>query len=330
LENVEKATKVKNPRNSLFRRLWTLLVGQVNRAIEDFESGEQIKKAAETPDQITANATKWMMRFTFVLAIIGILTLCVLRNQLKEMHEGGIDTKNLANAATEQAQWEQMLFIMSAIQAQNTHDLAIAAGKQADASKSMSDLAAKQFSTSQRVIESQRASISISPYSVDHPMTFQEHGMSFAFTLALTNNGAFVANDVRMRYKLYFSKFDKSIFTEPGKQQRTLCKPPVPPRIGNAPKLIIYQGNAAPEQINGGWGFVDLDVIQQPNDPQHPIGLIPIVVGCVDYLSGAMPEWHQTGFIYQIRSKDGIIPIKDIPINDIFIARYIFDQGDSY
>jgi hypothetical protein len=57
----------------------------------------------ETPTdraaRITASATKWMAVFTLFLVIFSGLTLIILRNQLKEMHEGGIDTHNLADAA---------------------------------------------------------------------------------------------------------------------------------------------------------------------------------------------------------------------------------------
>ncbi|MDE3185950.1 MAG: hypothetical protein KGM96_00320 [Acidobacteriota bacterium] len=190
-----------------------------------------------------------------------------------------------------------------------------------------------QLAESRSVVESQRADISVSPYSVDHPMTFASpQQMSFAFTIALTNNGAFAANDVRMRYKLIFPQFDKSYFTEPGKQQRDLCKPPVPPIIGHMPKLSIYSGRAAPEQINGGWGIEAKDTYTIPADPTHSTRISPVVIGCIDYLSGVMPKWHQTGFIFEIRRKDmrGIVPGNNIPSDAILIDRYIFDQGNSY
>jgi ElaB/YqjD/DUF883 family membrane-anchored ribosome-binding protein len=57
-----------------------------------------------------------MAMFTFVLAATSWLTIWILKNQLREMHEGGIDT----------------------------HDLAVAAGKQADAAKVQSEQAKAQ------------------------------------------------------------------------------------------------------------------------------------------------------------------------------------------
>jgi len=62
-----------------------------------------LQKKEETPAdkaaRRTATATVWMALFTFVLAVATIRTLI-------EIHEGGIDTHNLAAAA--QAQAEQM------------------------------------------------------------------------------------------------------------------------------------------------------------------------------------------------------------------------------
>jgi hypothetical protein len=284
----------------------------------------------------------WKGTLEIVTLSIGIFGLIVYWNQLKVM-SGQLTQMQGSSGQTDQliGLYRQQLAQLTK-QAGDTHALAVDAGKQADeagkqavAAKSMSELTARQFSSSQQVIESQRASISVSPYSVDHPMTFQEqHEMSFAFTLALVNNGAFAANDVRTRYKLYFSKFDNRIFHEPGKRQRELCKAPFPPEpaeIGPSPKLTIYSGKVAPIQINGGWGIAPEDIYLQPYDTQHPNRILPIVVGCVDYFSGAMPTRHQTGFIFEIRRKDGgMIPGVDIPADAISVDEYIFDQGDSY
>jgi hypothetical protein len=44
-----------------------------------------------------------MAIFTFILAIVSGSTLWVLKNQLREMHDSGVDTRNLAKEATRQA-----------------------------------------------------------------------------------------------------------------------------------------------------------------------------------------------------------------------------------
>jgi hypothetical protein len=49
--------------------------------------------------RVTANATKWMAVFTLLLVAANAGTIWILRNQLSEMHSGGIDTHSLADAA---------------------------------------------------------------------------------------------------------------------------------------------------------------------------------------------------------------------------------------
>jgi hypothetical protein len=79
-----------------------------------------IKYKDETPTdkaaRRTATATIWMAAFTVILSVVSIGTLLILKRQLAEMHEGGIDT----------------------------HILAVAAGKQADGAKLMADQAKSQ------------------------------------------------------------------------------------------------------------------------------------------------------------------------------------------
>jgi hypothetical protein len=111
-ESQPAAKPVPPPKSS-----WVRLVGKIEGKLQQ----RKTKKAAETPVdravRVTATATVWMAAFTAVLVAVGILTLCVLRNQLKEMHEGGADTHDLAVAAKNQAnlQHEQLEGTMGAI-----------------------------------------------------------------------------------------------------------------------------------------------------------------------------------------------------------------------
>ncbi|MGD0294469.1 MAG: hypothetical protein ABSB30_11480 [Terracidiphilus sp.] len=65
--------------------------------------GRAAKKNSEDPaekaSRLTARATVWMAVFTFFLALTSAGTILILANQLKEMHSGGVDTHNLADAA---------------------------------------------------------------------------------------------------------------------------------------------------------------------------------------------------------------------------------------
>src|SRR5260370_622371 len=66
------------------------------------------KKQKEPPmdraARITAKATVWIAFFTFVSVAVSVFTFLILKSQLREMHDGGIDTHNLAVAAGKQAE----------------------------------------------------------------------------------------------------------------------------------------------------------------------------------------------------------------------------------
>ena len=104
---------------------WERFVGYVKHQVYE----RKVKKEQETPAdkaaRRSATATVWMAVFTVILAMLSLGTLFILKNQLGEMHSGGIDT----------------------------HDLAIAAGKQADAAKAQSEESKLQVDKMQKSLE---------------------------------------------------------------------------------------------------------------------------------------------------------------------------------
>jgi hypothetical protein len=99
------------------------------------------KKEEEAPTdraaRLTATATIWMAIFTLLLILVGGGTYWILKNQLREMHEGGIDTQNLARAAQKQA-------AASVQQVSNFAALAIAAKTQSDNTVALAQAAKDQ------------------------------------------------------------------------------------------------------------------------------------------------------------------------------------------
>jgi len=162
-------------------------------------------------------------------ATFGILlvTCFFISLQWCEMRSGSQDTHDLAVAAGKEADRTKDVVDQMKLQAAAEHDLAVAAGKQADASKALAELTARQFSASQRLIESQRASISVAFASVLNPVTFHDGGLSFAFSTTMKNNGRLPANRVKVRYMSYFSKWGTNIFSEPMERQRDFCSHPM-------------------------------------------------------------------------------------------------------
>jgi hypothetical protein len=90
-------TTVENPRAPPVRSIWG--ISYVKRKMQECASKREQETAADKAARITASATKWMAIFTFILAATSGFTIWILKNQLKEMHEGGIDTHALAQSA---------------------------------------------------------------------------------------------------------------------------------------------------------------------------------------------------------------------------------------
>jgi hypothetical protein len=248
--------------------------------------------------------------------------------------------------------------------ANDTHDLAIAAGKQADAAKSLANLTAKQVTANQELIESQRASISVSFGRVINPITFHDGAPSIVFSILLQNTGAIKATHVAVRLKPYYSLWGNNIFNEPLQKQRDFCATTIPPdqdwgwengkRIdlkGLRDWTVTIEPHTAFEhQLNFGMGKpTDAEIIKWPpadaiqTNPTLTVTdrVFPIVVGCVDYQSGAMPEKHQTGFIFEVQegysdaSTSNAAPILvhygiDLSPEKVVITQFFFGQGKQY
>jgi hypothetical protein len=92
----------------------------IGNKLEERRARREQETPADRAARVTATATAWMAVFTVLLALLNGVTVVILRNQLKEMHEGGVDTHALAQASSNAAD---------------------AAADQADASQQFSDTA---------------------------------------------------------------------------------------------------------------------------------------------------------------------------------------------
>ena len=115
-ESGNPSPEVEAPRHNW----WIRLIGYAKRKINERAAKKKNETPADKAARRTAVATIWMAIFTCILAVTSGLTIWILKNQLKEMHEGGIDTHALAEA---------------------TKNASVAASDQADAAQQFSDTA---------------------------------------------------------------------------------------------------------------------------------------------------------------------------------------------
>jgi hypothetical protein len=88
-------TPIKTPSEP---RGWARLVSDVKSKMHERSAKQQEETSVDRATRRTANATVWLAIFTVVLAATSLGTVWILKNQLREMHEGGIDTHALADA----------------------------------------------------------------------------------------------------------------------------------------------------------------------------------------------------------------------------------------
>jgi len=94
--NGEHSENADHPINAP-RPHWRIrLVSYIKRKVHERRTKKEKESPADKAARVTASATRWMAIFTVVLAIVAILTLCVLI-------QGGADTKALVDAAKKQA-----------------------------------------------------------------------------------------------------------------------------------------------------------------------------------------------------------------------------------
>jgi hypothetical protein len=209
----------------------------------------QVKKDLAETEKKMSGFEKSTLRWTRASFIVILFTGLFIALQWLEMRSGGKDTHDLAVAAGKQAD--------------ATRDLATAAGKQSDATKALAELTAKQFAASQQLVESQRASIEVGFASVNNPITFHEGNLSIVFSVALRNVGRLTANKVKIRFTSYFSQWGETIFSEPMRRQRDFCNKTNTLRLRKDLRdlrgltsddaLTILPGDTKERQINFGW-----------------------------------------------------------------------------
>ena len=216
-----------------------------------------------------------MAIFTFVLAFVAVGTLLILRSQLQEMHGGGIDT----------------------------HDLAVAAGKQADAAKtaanaakSAADAAAKALrqSTQQFRID-ERPWIEIE-FGKPTPRLPTHDGFSamYTYSFSLKNTGKTTALEIQSRIPrgammaaLSFGDDASQIASEQG----MLLKEGVFASASETDKIVLLSKRLPNVLGPGATAIGPLELYgQEPGD-----GMYRFLTGRIDY-SDAFEVKHWTKF----------------------------------
>lgn len=323
-------------------------------------AAQQLTKIEQEMSSFERSTLKWA-RTAVILSGIAALLVCL---QWHEMRKGGEDTHDLAVASGKEADRMKDFADRMKDQADKTQTLADRMKDQAENTKALVNLTAKQVTSNQELLESQEASLAVSFGRVFNPIIFQAGAPSIVFSVILQNAGAIKATHVAIRFKPYYSLWGNKMFTEPLEKQRDFCAGPPPSQQvwgwqngkrvnlkGLTDYTVTIDARATFErELNFGMSKpTDAEIIKWPpadaiqGNPTRPVTnrIYPVVVGCIDYQSGAMPEKHQTGFIFEVQEaySDPAVPNAvptfihygtDVPREKVLIMPFYFGQGKKY
>ena len=158
----EKSIEVESQPKRKMRPLWVRFVHYSFRRYRKKKAEKKPETPVDRAARRTANATIWVALFTLVLALVSTF-------QWKEIHDGGKDTHELAVAAGKQAAWTQDLARNVQNQAEQTKHLAAEMRDQAGETRTIASQAITQAQAAQSAARTAKDALNISQraYIVD-------------------------------------------------------------------------------------------------------------------------------------------------------------------
>lgn len=197
-EGSKADAEIERPRTPRVRSVWG--IGYIKRKRQEHIARKKEEATADKAARITATATKWMAFFTFVLALVTGGTYLVLRSQLREMRGGGIDTHELATAAGKQADEAKAQVGKLAESVAKTDDLIRQASDQAKATNRLAAQAKRSADIAQRTLEvSERPWVGVTAITLTDNV---EVGKVLAAKFTAQNSGRTPAIHVKTTFRL--------------------------------------------------------------------------------------------------------------------------------
>jgi len=256
-----------------------------------------------------ASLADWaMVFFTFVLAATTIVFTVYAKRQWKEMHESGTDTHDLAVAAGKQAEAAKVLAEQAKTQTVNTTDEVTQLKGMVTASSQQATTLGGQLSIMRKQLEAaDRAWISVGA-SISGPLTYDaRNGVFIGFRFILNDTGRSPAQGVHISAELVTT----ILLSNTEAEQKRICEGHAKALASGAhgyQEYTVFPGEPDIEEESIQLSIKDIDAFYSafekapiPRPDFVPIGL----VGCVDYTFLSSPIHHQTGFAFQILTREG-------------------------
>jgi hypothetical protein len=273
-------------------------IWEVNKA-----NPEPANDCAKDPPQKWYKKIVWKEVLETVAVLVGIAVckiywdqLQVMSRQLGEMQGGSTQTSQL--------------IVNAAHQASGIHDLAVAAGKQANqasiqarAAQDAANTSIKEFGVMQKQLEAaDRPWVSITIYP-SSALAYDGSTIRGQFLFIPKNVGRSPAQNVWINPRMV--PFDFGQANEALQVEKEMCKQSEL-RIGRLPGYTLFAGDQFAQKIGLDLGSAALmaqfDKWKWPHDvPFLPVG----IVGCIDYTFESSQRDHHTGFGFYITTKEG-------------------------
>jgi hypothetical protein len=292
---------------------WRRLVRNVESKLEQRRTKKEKESSADRAARVTASATKWMAFFTFVLAATSVGTVWILRNQLTEMHKGGIDTHDLAVAAGKQADAAKAQSEQAKAQTKKmaeslrktdaliriASEQAVATTKLVEAAKQQADTASAGLRPWIRIttVELRPGIGPIKTLGFHWPLTGALVPPMVQVKVSMLNVGHLLAQDVEVIPELFFGKFqsDKWYEVVTNEQQR-FCKSVINNTPTGAAK-VVFPSDPMESEMGVGGIVHDADIMHVPGNPASYAAASLII--CVNYRGDGITR-------YQTQARSGL------------------------
>ena len=231
-------------------------------------------------------------------------------------------------------------FIGLVFLAQQSCDLA----RQTELTRQFTDVALKQLEATDRPWLSVDVRIAA-------PFRIMADSVHLSLAVNIKNVGNSVATHIENHMQIFPQSggVDGKAFSEPIERQKALCDQA---RMGGRTTrersfrdqsgIALFPNEQSVLGFSSSLSHADMALraatFNTPNQPPMPYpGIIPAIIGCLDYRFGSSERHHQTGFIYQILRIDPEAPLAgsffnltqmEVPVSEMRLDRFFF--GGNY
>ncbi|WP_263356130.1 hypothetical protein [Acidicapsa ligni] len=310
-------------------------------------SDKQVDADVKALEDRVKTGERWVIGLTGALVLVGLLQFGAgflqwrtMKGQLKEMHDGGVDTHKLVTAAVDQATWTQRLKDSTDTQSGHMKDLADRMKDQADRTKTIAEQAVIQAraarvsaeaaknaaDTSQKAMELSERPWLIVSATIASALTYDKEGAHITLHYSIANIGHSPAVEVQISPEFYVANGKKR---DAILERRRLCKEL---ETHSALGETIYPGQVFEQNWSFSAAQIDIDNSAAYFGNEF---FVAQIVDCVGYRANFSQQPYSVGSSYGLYkfspTGETLIfpPYIEMPIGSIMLTPSGFSSKDA-